>query len=149
MLKKTNGLISIENSAIILARTANNQRFKMVELNQLLLELESNLKWEGATKEWKERRSSWVSDVAASVNLTYLAELLVELESNLQWELVDTHWKERADSWVEECRGASIVQEVSSLLLELESNINSEAMADEWPQNRFKWIQQLHKYNET
>ncbi|MEG4216907.1 hypothetical protein QUA27_16075 [Microcoleus sp. Pol14C6] len=45
----------------------------MVELNQLLLKFESNLKWEGVIKEWIERRESWVSDVAASVNLTYLA----------------------------------------------------------------------------
>ena len=43
----------------------------MVELNQLLLEFEKNLKSEGVKKEWKERRESWVSDVAASVNLTY------------------------------------------------------------------------------
>ena len=84
----------------------------MVELNLLLLELERNLKSEKVTQKWQDRRPSWVSDVASSVNLTYLAELLVEWESNLQGESVDIQWKARRGSWIKECLGASIVQEL-------------------------------------
>lgn len=45
----------------------------MVELNQLLLEFESNITWESVTQEWKERRDSWVSDVQAAVEPSQLA----------------------------------------------------------------------------
>ena len=56
----------------------------MVELNQLLLEFEANLKWDVVTEEWEERRDGWVSEVAEAIDQQQLAELLVELESNLE-----------------------------------------------------------------
>jgi 7,8-dihydro-6-hydroxymethylpterin-pyrophosphokinase len=77
---------------IFLAQNGKNKTFNMVELNQLLLEFESNLTREAVTKEWKERRDSWVREVQAAVEPSQLAEFLVELESDLDREAVQNHW---------------------------------------------------------
>jgi hypothetical protein len=74
----------------------------MVELNQLLLDFERNLKSEGVKKEWKERRESWVEECLGASIVQEVSSLLREVETNTNSEAMADEWQQNREKWVQE-----------------------------------------------
>jgi len=118
---------------------------RVFRLGDLLVELETNIKWSAVEQKWSNRRESWIQEVRSASDSAGVAELLAELESNIKWEAVDKRWRSRRDSWAQDCESAKSPRRLAKLLAELETNIKWEAVENKWRSRRDRWIEAVSR----
>lgn len=115
-------------------------------LNNLLLELESNLNDEAWEEKWDDRYESWEQECQQAKQPQPIAKLLLELEANIKWEAVSNQWQTKRDNWVSTGGKATTVSQVAKLLLEFESYLKKTAVDTDWRQDdRQVWLGEIKK----
>lgn len=115
-------------------------------LNNLLLELESNLNDEAWADEWDDRYESWEKECQQAKQPQPIAKLLLELEANIKWEAVSDQWQTKRDNWVSVGGKATTVSQVAKLLQEFESHLKKPAVDTDWRQDeRQVWLGEIKK----
>ncbi len=117
-----------------------------MSLNNLLLELESNLNDEAWNEEWDDRYESWEQECQQAKQPQVIANLLLELETNITWEAVTDQWETRRDGWMAEGGQATTMSQVAKLLLEFESYLKKAAIDEEWQDTRKVWLGEIKKW---
>ncbi len=118
---------------------------KKSALGNLLLELESNVKWEAVEDKWKDERDAWTADAAKATTVAAVGGLLLRLESNAKWESVGDGWAKRRDAWVAEVGKATTAAKLAALLAEFEATLKWEAVEDAWKTRRAAWSSEVKK----
>jgi len=135
-----------ENSAITESKSGELiAQARVSRLGDLLVELETNIKWSAVEQKWRNRREGWIQDVQSASDSAGVGALLAELESNIKWEAVDNRWRSRRDSWVQDCASAKSPRRLAKLLTELETNIKWEAVENKWRSRRDSWIEAVNR----
>ena len=112
----------------------------------LLIQLETSVKYDSQTGNWRSRRSSWLSDVrSAGGNLSRMRELVIEFETNILSSGQNSGWLSNSrSSWVSRVRSAGSFHQLAVLLKECESNIKYSAQSDSWRDRRSSWISSIN-----
>lgn len=114
-------------------------------LGNLLLELESNIKWEAVEGNWKKEREAWTTKAAKATTVAEVSNLLLQLESNIKWESVGDKWAKRRDAWVKETGNAANATKLAALLAEFETALKWTAVEDNWKNRRTAWTGEVKK----
>lgn len=109
-------------------------------LRGLTLVLESAIRWEAISQDWRTRRAGWIKDVSEANSVPDVAALIRELEVHGLWSGVTPGWKDRRDAWIRDCSQAKSISTLATLLAELESYMSWDAVAPAWKELRTSWL---------
>ncbi|MCX7678631.1 MAG: CsgG/HfaB family protein [Spirochaetes bacterium] len=114
---------------------------------ELLIQLETSVNFSAQSSEWRNRRSSWLSEVrsaGSSNNFHRMKDLVLEFERNILTTAQNSNWLSNSrNSWVQRVRNAQSLRDLATLVIECESNILYSAQASTWRNSRSGWISQM------
>lgn len=141
---------NIGNYSLSVNEASNDNQYTSGEggstFGELLIQLETSVKFDSQTGNWRSRRSSWLSDVrSAGGDLSRLRDLVIEFETNILSSGQNSDWLSNSrSSWVSRVRGAGSIHQLAVLLAECESNIKYSAQSDSWRDRRSNWVSQVN-----
>ncbi|MBX7242604.1 MAG: hypothetical protein K1X92_12755 [Bacteroidia bacterium] len=143
-------LISFQLSAQ--TRTMSPNRLKIA---QLIMELESNMKWETVDSEWADLRDKWIQQCSGTTDYSFgdrLSEALIQLAEHTRPEAMEQpHWQSRYTLWKQTTAGANLDFDemlVKQLLL-FESYLLWTSVSEEWAQRRDAWVAECKSIKNT
>jgi len=73
-------------------------------LKQLLIEFETNVKYEAQSDSWREQRSEWLEKVRNASSMSELGQLLIEVETSIKYSAQTSSWRNQRSSWLSRVR---------------------------------------------
>ncbi|MBN1532939.1 MAG: hypothetical protein JXA20_09775 [Spirochaetes bacterium] len=116
-----------------------NSRF-----GQLLIELETSVKWNAQTQQWRNRRTAWIHQVKAADNVGQMRGLLLEFEQQIKWDAQYPQWKNQRNGWMQTVNRAQTQSQLAHTLLTVEASIKYEAQTPNWKSRRQGWINNVN-----
>lgn len=112
-------------------------------LRPYVIQLESMMRWEANTPEWKGRRDAWAQEVLSSYYVTQVAKLLLELEAATEWKAVDSNWGKTRTGWIKKVKAVRSRKALGEQLQAYEAALKWEFMQEDWKGARDGWVENV------
>ncbi|MBS2039331.1 hypothetical protein JST97_30380 [bacterium] len=112
-------------------------------LRPYVIQLESMMKWESNTPEWKGRRDAWAQEVLSSYYVPQVAKLLLELEAATDWKAVDVNWGKARAGWITKVKAVRSRKALGEQMQAFEAALKWEFMQEDWKTARDGWVENV------
>lgn len=113
------------------------------QFGNLLIQLETSVKFSAQSSNWRSRRSGWIRRVRSCSNVSCMKALLKEFETNINYSAQSSSWRSSRSSWLRSVNQARSQGQLANTLLTVESSIKYSAQSDSWRSRRSSWRTQV------